>query len=101
MHIISRRALTLFARQHSDAASWLEQLWRIARRAEWTSLHDVRHDYQAADQVGECLVFNVRGNTYRLICGVRYATEDRQGALFVKRLLTHAEYDKNEWRKDC
>jgi len=40
-------------------------------------------------------VFNIRGNNYRLICGVAYANRWVKGTLFVKLFLTHAEYDKD------
>ena len=54
----------------------------------------MRVDYPTADQVGQYLVFNVRGNTYRLIVKVSYANEWVQGTLFVKHFLTHAECGK-------
>ena len=50
-----------------------------------------------ADQVGNRLIFDVTGGR-RLIVGVSYASETGKGALFVKALLTHAEYDKEEWK---
>jgi len=52
------------------------------------------------DQVGSCLVFNATG-ARRLIVGVRYASEARGGTLFVKHFITHADYDKGHWKKDC
>jgi mRNA interferase HigB len=54
-----------------------------------------------ADQVGSCLIFDVKGNAFRLIIGVRYASVTRRGTLFVKHFLTHAEYDRNDLKKDC
>jgi len=38
---------------------------------------------------------------YRLIVGVTYATEERGGTLFVKHFLTHADYERQNWRGDC
>lgn len=52
-------------------------------------------------QVGSCLVFNVCGNNYRLICGVTYANAWARGTLYVKHFLTHADYDKGKWKADC
>ena len=75
----------------------------VALHAQWENLLDVRATYRATDQVGGCLVFNVCGNKYRFIVGVRYADVElkRGGTLFVKHFLTHAEYDKNRWKGDC
>ncbi len=71
------------------------------RREQWGNLQHVREAYPQTDQVGSCLVFDVKGNAYRLIAGVRYASMTRGGTLFVKHFLTHAEYARDDWKKDC
>jgi mRNA interferase HigB len=48
-----------------------------------------------ADQVGEALVFNIRANRYRLIATVFYPAR----TIYLKALLTHKEYDREEWKK--
>jgi mRNA interferase HigB len=101
MHVIARPAIREAAGRHPDAADWLDRWWRDAKAARWERLHDVRENYPAADQFGKCLIFNVRGNSYRLICRVSYANQWQQGTLLVKHFLTHAEYDKDAWKKDC
>ena len=101
MNVISRPAIRAAQRRHSDIADWLDHWWQVAKLARWQSLHDVRVTYPASDQVGHCLVFNVRGNKYRFIVGVSYASEERGGTLFIKHFLTHAEYTKGQWREDC
>ena len=47
--------------------------------------------------VGQFTVFNIGGNKYRLIVEVKY---DRQ-VIYVKHVLTHKDYDKDAWKKDC
>jgi mRNA interferase HigB len=101
MNVISRPTIRAAQQRHPDARDWLDAWWRIAKAARWQSLHDVRQTYPQTDQVGQCLVFDARGNKYRLIVGVLYATEDKGGTLFVKHFLTHAEYDKDTWKEDC
>lgn len=101
MNVISRPAVDKAIAQHRDAENWLNAWWKAARRERWTSLDDVRRVYPRTDQVGSCLVFDVLGNKYRLIVGVRYETDARGGTLFVKRFLTHAEYSKDSWKGDC
>ena len=98
VNVISRQAIRKAQRQHPDATEWLENWWLVAKTARWRSLRDARVPYPATDQVGQGLVFNVRGNKYRFIVGVRYATEERGGTLFIKQFLTHAEYDKGSWK---
>jgi mRNA interferase HigB len=101
MHIMSQPAIDAAIQQHPDAAAWLNAWWARASHARWASLHDVRADYPGADQVICCLVFNARGNRYRLICRVTYADTWSRGTLLVKHFLTHAEYNQEQWKKDC
>ena len=101
MNVISRPAIDEAIRRHRDANNWLNAWWKTASRERWTNLEDVRSVYPRTDQVGSCLVFDVLGNKYRLIVGVRYATASRGGTLFVKHFLTHAEYNKDDWGRDC
>ena len=69
--------------------------YRVARVAEWRNIQDVREQYPSADQVGRVLVFDMLHNRYRLIATVAF---DRQ-RLYVQALLTHKEYDREEWKK--
>ena len=69
--------------------------YRIARRANWGSLAAVRSDFAHADIVGRRTVFNIHGNDYRLIARVNY----RAQRVFILHILTHAAYDRGEWKK--
>ena len=101
MHIIARPAIEEAKQHYPTAASWLDDWWAIASKAAWTRLKDVRVLYRDADEVGQCLVFNVCGNDFRLICRMSYANQWTDGTLLVKHFLTHAEYDKKKWCSDC
>lgn len=101
MHIIARPAIASAQQRYPTARSWLDAWWRIASKSRWTSLADVRRVYRDADEVGQCLVFDACGNDFRLICRMTYANRWTDGTLLVKHFLTHNEYDKNRWCKDC
>jgi len=58
----------------------LENFYRVAHRASWNGLHEVRQQFPSADQVGSVLIFNVRGGSCRLITTVSYSRQ----TLFVK-----------------
>jgi mRNA-degrading endonuclease HigB of HigAB toxin-antitoxin module len=47
------------------------------------------------------LIFDARGNNYRLICRVSWRNKWSGGTLLVKHFLTHSQYDRNLWRTDC
>jgi mRNA interferase HigB len=79
---------------HADAEQALHGWYVRATKAEWASFQDIRRDFSTADLVGDRIVFNIRGNNYRLICGFSFA--DR--LLFTKWIGTHAEYDRVDVR---
>ncbi len=104
LHIISRKKLLEAGQQHGmRAAAPLESWYRIAKRARWVSLENVRQTYSHADGVivgkGDqkriYTVFNIGGNDFRLVTEIFY---DDQTVL-VRHVLTHAEYDKEDWKK--
>ncbi len=101
MHVIARPALLEFSRKHPDAKSWLDAWWKNAGKARWTKFADVRAAYSSADLAGVCIVFNVCGNKYRLIVKVAYATEELGGIVLIRQVLSHAEYDRGDWKGDC
>ena len=104
MHIISRKKLLEAAKQHgTKAATPLDSWYRIAKRARWGSLEDVRQTYPNADGVslgkGDqkriYTVFNIGGNDFRLITEIFYGDQ----TVLIRHVLTHAEYDKEDWKK--
>jgi mRNA interferase HigB len=99
MHIISRKMLLEADRKHSGLGVPLDAWYRTASSAKWKNLEEVRRTYSHADGVpaGEKVytVFNISGNSYRLVTEIFY--EDQ--TILVRQVLTHAEYDKGDWKK--
>jgi len=94
MRAISLPAIVPFSERHSDSLAPLLNWYRVTRRAKWASLAEVRHDFAHADIVGRRTVFNIHGNSYRLIARVNYRTQ----RVFILQILTHAEYDQGAWK---
>jgi len=94
MHIISRKKLLEVGVRHGDLVEPLDVWYRIAKKAVWQNLLEVRQQMPAADSVGRFVVFNIKGNHYRLIAEVFFASQ----VILVRHVLTHAEYDKGGWR---
>jgi len=95
MHVISRKKLKETAARHSELEGPLDAWFRIAKKAEWRRLADVRKTFSSADAVGKWTVFNIKGNQYRLITEINYA-----GArIYIRHVLTHAEYDRETWKQ--
>lgn len=95
--MITRGALKDFAALNKGAESPLDSWYRVAKKAHWRNIADVRLSYPHADAVGRCTVFNIGGNKYRLIVKIEYKLQ----TVYIKRVLIHAEYDKGDWKRDC
>ena len=95
MHIISRKKLLEAGQRHPELNAPLDVWYRIAKKAAWKNLMEVRKQLPTADVVQEFTVFNIKGNAYRLITEINYKT----GRIFLRNVLTHAEYSKGAWKK--
>jgi mRNA interferase HigB len=91
MRVISRRTLKDFWEKHADAEQPLKAWFHEANIARWKSFTDIKTRYRFADTVpGNRVVFNIKGNTYRLVVRLHYNT----GIVFIRFIGTHAAYDK-------
>lgn len=95
MNVICKRQLFEKAAQFPDAITPIRSWYRIAVVARWEDLEDVRRVYPAADMIGTLAIFNIGGNKYRLIVRMIF----RSKRIYIKELLTHAQYDKEKWKK--
>lgn len=93
MQIVALRNLESYWRQskHRDAAGALKAWFAEARLAQWTSPQDIKNQYASASIIANNrVVFNIKGNDYRLIVAIAYQMQ----FVYVKFIGTHAEYDK-------
>ncbi|HET6882815.1 MAG TPA: type II toxin-antitoxin system HigB family toxin [Pirellulales bacterium] len=97
MRVISRRKLREFWELHADAEQPLRGWLSMVKAANWKNLAEVHRTFPTADQVGRCTVFNIGGNKYRLIGAIHY----NRGIVYVRHVLTHAEYDRDKWKAGC
>ncbi len=90
MRVIAVPPLRNFWTRHADAEGPLRAWLAEAQKAEWETPHDVKTNYGNASILGNNrIVFNIKGNDYRLIVAVSY----RARIVLVKFIGTHAEYD--------
>lgn len=97
MWIISKRRLRESWEIHADAKDPLEAWYSTVAKAQWQKWADVKATYPSADLVGDCAVFNIGGNKYRLIARIRYQTHK----VYVLKVLTHGAYNSGRWRDEC
>jgi mRNA interferase HigB len=79
-----------------DARGWIENWLADVESAAWTTPQDIRHRYASASFLAEGMViFNVKGNAYRLEVTVAYRT----GVVSIEWIGTHREYDARNKRR--
>ncbi|MBH8566578.1 type II toxin-antitoxin system HigB family toxin [Nostoc sp. CENA67] len=90
MRIIARSTLRQFWEKHPDAEQPLKAWYDEASRAEWNSPSDIKSIYRNGSIIGnDRVIFNIKGNAYRLIVHVRYDIK----IIFIRFVGTHSEYD--------
>ena len=92
--LISNRSLREFALRHGDAAGPLQDFRRLIEHGDYRNFAALRATFASVDKVGGRYVFNIGGNKYRLVAAIAYSVQ----VLWVKAVLTHAEYDKEDWK---
>lgn len=91
MHVITRRRLVEFAAKHADAHQPLDDWYRCMKSSVFASPIEARAAFATADFLANNLtIFNIGGNKYRLSVTMRYDL----GRVYVRRVMTHAEYDR-------
>ena len=95
MHVIKKATLTAFWRRHAAAEQPLRNWFTLMRRGTFTDFASVRAVWGSADYVDGLVVFNVGGNNFRLIVNIEYG----RGRVYILHVLTHAEYDRNDWKR--
>ena len=95
MHVISKKALREFWEKYPDSQPPLVRWFKLIDKQEFGNFAELRAVFPSADQVGDLIVFNIGGNKYRLIASIHF----NRGKVYVRHMLTHAEYDKGGWKK--
>ncbi len=91
MRVIARKTLREFWEQHTDCQQQLSAWYGEASTSEWGEPADIKRLYPSASFLADNrVVFNIKGNNYRLIVKINYD----YGMVWIRFVGTHAEYDK-------
>jgi len=89
--IIAKRTLRKFWEKHADSEQYLKTWYETTKNSNWKSPNEVKMTYiNASILKNSRVVFNIKGNSYRLIVKFNYI---KQWA-FIRFVGTHSEYDK-------
>jgi len=90
VRILSRKTLREFWEKHPDAEQPLQAWYHDVKHADWRSPANIKAVYRNASFVGQNrVVFNIKGNKYRLVVAVQYDFR----IVFIRFIGTHKEYD--------
>jgi mRNA interferase HigB len=93
LRIIAKKILRNFWEAHVDSEQQLKSWYQETSKAEWRNPNEIKKEYPGASFLPENrVVFNIKGNHYRLIVKINY---DYQ-MIWIRFIGTHSEYDKIE-----
>ena len=103
MRVISKRRLIEFwgSRKTDDESRLAERdltSWHtLAKGADWGNFGALKQTFGTADAVGNCVVFDVGNNRFRLVGRINYHAH----VIYVLKVMDHAEYDRKTWVDSC
>lgn len=90
MRIITKRTWREFWERRPDARRPLRDWYKATEQADWEAPRQVRERYPSASiTAGNRVVFNIKGNAYRLVVHIRC----QHHKVYIRFIGTHAEYD--------
>lgn len=96
LRIISKKILRTFWEKHSDCQQQLKSWFQETSAVKWNNSKEIKKEYPSASfLLGNRVVFNIKGNKYRLIVKINYDYH----LIWVRFIGTHAEYDKIDAKK--
>lgn len=96
MRIIARKTLVEFWEVHGRAEQALKSWFHEVKNAKWAMPSDVISAFNKADILpGNRVVFNIKGNRYRLVVKINY----NAGIVYIRFIGTHSEYDRVDAEK--
>jgi mRNA interferase HigB len=90
VRVIAKATLRNFWNKHKDCEQQLKAWYKEANEARWTSAKDIKRNYPSASIIpGNRMVFNIKGNKYRLVVRINYD----YGIIWIRFIGTHEQYN--------
>lgn len=91
MRVTAKKKIREYGEANAQAKEELNTWYAKAELADWNNLNELKEDMPATDYIGnDHYVFNIKGNHYRLVAMVFFATR----RVYIRDIFTHAEYSK-------
>ena len=91
MYVLTKKTIKDYGNENAQVADELYFWFASVKMAQWGSFNEIRADMPATDYIGnDRYVFNIKGNHYRLVAMVFFATK----RVYIRGIFTHAQYSK-------
>ncbi len=90
MEITNLKEIRQFQVKHPDSRAALNRWSTITKAAIWKRIIDVQISFPSAEDVKGWVIFNVKGNDYRLITTIAYCEQE----VNIHEVMTHQQYDR-------
>jgi mRNA interferase HigB len=95
MHVITHARIVVAQQRIPECSGALDVWYRLMKRGTFRTFSELKSVFSSVDKVGNLFVFNIGGNKARLIAAIHFNREK----VFVRYVLTHAEYDRGDWKE--
>lgn len=94
MHVISQKMIWEAKKKNPKYSHALDGWYRVVKKNDFKNFSALKKTFNSVDKVNDLYVFNVGGNKLRIIANIHFSRKK----LYIRHVLTHKEYDKNNWK---
>ena len=95
MHVITHTRIIVAQQRVAECARALDDWYRLMKLGSYGSFAALKSTFGSVDKVGNVFVFDIGGNKMRVIAAIHF----NRAKVFVRHVLTHAEYERGEWKE--
>jgi mRNA interferase HigB len=95
MHIITQKRINDAKAIYPEVATALDHWYRAIKAGRFRDFAELRQSVSSVDKVGKLFVFDIGGTKLRLIAAIHF----NSGKVFIRHILSHADYDRNNWKR--
>ena len=95
MHVVTQKPIWEAKTQYPEAATALEGWYRLIKLNQFDHFAQLKAVFSSVDKVDDYYVFDIGGNKLRLIAYILFERKK----VFIRKILTHKEYDRNQWKE--